>query len=84
MAIDPLDVLFAARLASNFARQFQRDVVIDIYCYRRHGHNETDEPAFTQPHLVREDHDRIHQSRTLFRQRLIAGRRATAERLDAM
>ncbi len=51
---DPEAVAQVVRLALEFRRQFQRDVVIDIYCYRRHGHNEGDEPAFTQPQLYRE------------------------------
>ena len=48
---DPVAVIEMARLALEFRQEFGRDVVVDIYCYRRHGHNEGDEPAFTQPDL---------------------------------
>jgi len=46
---DPEAVVHVARLATDFRQTFHRDVVIDMFCYRRHGHNEGDEPAFTQP-----------------------------------
>jgi len=50
---DPEAVCYVAELALDFRQKFQRDVVIDMVCYRRHGHNESDEPAFTQPLLYR-------------------------------
>ena len=46
---DPEAVVHAAKVATEFRQLFQRDVVIDIFCYRRFGHNEGDEPMFTQP-----------------------------------
>ncbi len=46
---DPEAVVFAAKIAVEFRQKFHKPVVIDMFCYRRHGHNEGDEPAFTQP-----------------------------------
>lgn len=67
---DPLAVAWCANIALEFRQQFKRDVVIDIYCYRRHGHNESDEPLFTQPSLYSEisGHPSVA---TIFRSRLI-------------
>ena len=50
---DPEAVAQVVRLSMEFRRTFQRDVVIDMYCYRRRGHNESDEPSFTQPLLYK-------------------------------
>ncbi len=50
---DPEAVIFCARMAAEYRMRFAADIVLDIVCYRRHGHNETDEPAFTQPMMYK-------------------------------
>jgi 2-oxoglutarate dehydrogenase E1 component len=50
---DPEAVVHCARIATEFRELFHKDVVIDMFCYRRFGHNETDEPSFTQPLMYR-------------------------------
>ena len=74
-------VVYVTRLAMEFRRQFHRDVVIDLYGYRRHGHNEGDEPAFTQPQLYREIAARapIHER---YRDELIRLGRVTREEAE--
>ncbi|MEM7122252.1 MAG: 2-oxoglutarate dehydrogenase E1 component [Pseudomonadota bacterium] len=80
---DPEAVIHVARLAAEFRQEFGRDVVIDIFCYRRHGHNEGDEPAFTQPIMYRT----IAQhptTRQLYTERLISEGAMTAKQADQM
>ena len=61
---DPEAVAHVVRLAMDFRRQFKRDVVIDMYCFRRRGHNEGDEPEFTQPDMYKviEKRESVRQS----------------------
>ena len=84
-ADDPEAAVLAARLAIGFRQRFAKDVVIDLIGYRRHGHNEGDDPSFTQPVLYRKI--AAHETaRALYEARLIeegAVDRAVAERLAA-
>jgi 2-oxoglutarate dehydrogenase E1 component len=50
---NPEAVVHVAKIATEFRQRFQKPVVIDMFCYRKHGHNESDEPAFTQPIMYR-------------------------------
>ena len=79
----PMDVLFVTELALEFRQRFSRDVVVDIVCYRRHGHNEGDEPAFTLPKTYREisGHD---TPLALFRRELIESGQLTEAEANAI
>jgi 2-oxoglutarate dehydrogenase E1 component len=80
---DPEAVIHCAEMALEFRQEFKKDVVIDMYCYRRHGHNEGDEPSFTQPKL----YEKIRNHPTPFEvytKRLLAEGSITQEELDSM
>jgi 2-oxoglutarate dehydrogenase E1 component len=70
---DPLAVKFVSDLAFDFRQQFGRDVVIDLYSYRRFGHNEGDEPSFTQPDLYAKIEKRPSVTQLYKRELLDAG-----------
>ncbi|RNF85306.1 2-oxoglutarate dehydrogenase E1 component [Montanilutibacter psychrotolerans] len=80
---DPEAVVFCAELALDFRQRFGKDVVIDLVCYRRNGHNEADEPAATQPVMYQVI--RKHKTpRELYANRLIADGSLTAEEAQAL
>src|SRR5689334_15238731 len=68
---DPEAVVYAAKVATEYRQKFQKPVVIDMFCYRRFGHNEGDEPSFTQPLMYKKI--RAHPSVTeIYAKKLIA------------
>lgn len=75
---DPEAVVHVARLAIEFRQKFKKDVVIDMFCYRRFGHNEGDEPSFTQP-LMYKQIKKQKTTRELYAEQLIAEKVMTAE-----
>jgi len=80
---EPEAVVFASRMAAEFRQQFATDFVLDIVCYRRHGHNENDEPAFTQPIMYRAIKE-MPTTRELYAQRLTREGVITAADAQAM
>jgi 2-oxoglutarate dehydrogenase E1 component len=78
---DPEAVVQAARLAMGFRQQWKKDVIIDLVCYRRHGHNELDDPTFTQPVMYQKI--AAHPSTlTLYREHLVHEGVVTEEQVD--
>jgi 2-oxoglutarate dehydrogenase E1 component len=80
---EPEAVVFASRVAAEFRQQFGGDFVLDIVCYRRHGHNENDEPAFTQPIMYRAIRE-MKTTRELYAERLARQGVVSAEDAQGM
>jgi 2-oxoglutarate dehydrogenase E1 component len=80
---DPEAVVFVIELALKYRQEFHRDVVVDMVCYRRFGHNEADEPAFTQPLMYRKIKARP-SVRKLYADQLLAASEVPPEVVDSM
>jgi len=80
---DPEAVVFAAKVAIEFRQKFHKPVVIDMFCYRRFGHNEGDEPSFTQPEMYKKI--RAHRSTLqIYADRLVAEGVLTSKEVDGL
>ncbi len=82
-ADDPDAVIMVTRLAIDYRMTFRKDVVIDMVCYRRHGHNEADEPKATQP-MMYSKIDELPTTRAIYANRLIDERLITQQQSDDM
>ncbi|NDE95200.1 MAG: 2-oxoglutarate dehydrogenase E1 component, partial [Proteobacteria bacterium] len=78
---DPEAVVYATRIATEFRLKFNRDVVVDLICYRRFGHNEGDEPSFTQPLMYQKikAHPSVYK---IYGSKLVSENTITKELLD--
>ena len=80
---DPEAVVHVAKIAIEFRQRFQKPVVVDMFCYRRFGHNESDEPAFTQPIMYRKI--RSHPTAVqIYSKQLVESGVLTREEVDGM
>jgi 2-oxoglutarate dehydrogenase E1 component len=82
-ADDPDAVVFVTQMAMDYRNEFKGDVVIDLVCYRRRGHNEADEPAATQPMMYQEIR-KLKTTRTLYAERLVAAGVVTEDDVKQM
>ncbi len=80
---DPDAAIRVVQIAFDYRQQFKKDVVIDMICYRRHGHNEGDDPSYTQPLMYRKIKEHPSVS-TLYQQRLVREGAATDAECDAV
>ena len=82
-ADDPEAVIKVTRIALEFRNKFKKDVVIDMVCYRRHGHNEADEPSATQPMMYKKIRA-LESTRELYVRKVVAENVLTQEQCDIM
>jgi len=80
---DPESVVFAARIATEYRQKFGKDVVIDLICYRRYGHNEGDDPSFTQPLMYKTIKGK-KSTRDVYGEHLVANGTITADEFTTM
>ncbi len=80
---DPEAVVMVTRLALQYRKKFKKDVVIDIMCYRRHGHNEADEPSATQPMMYRKIRA-LETTREIYAKKIVQEKVLTQEQCDTM
>jgi 2-oxoglutarate dehydrogenase E1 component len=80
---DPEAAVAVAELAFEFRQKFGKDVVIDMVCYRRHGHNEGDEPAFTQPVMYEKIKDRV-SVREIYTEKLVTSGELTRQEAETI
>ena len=80
---DPEAVVFAMKLATEYRQRFKKDVVVDMFCYRRFGHNEGDEPSFTQPLMYKRIKNQS-STRTIYADRLVREGVMTSDETDQM
>ena len=80
---DPEAVVFATKIAFDFRMQFKRDIVVDLVCYRRHGHNEADEPSITQP-VMYQKINKMRPLREIYAEQLIAAGVTTEDNVNRL
>lgn len=80
---DPEAVAYVCKLAVEFRQEFNRDVVVDVFCYRRYGHNEGDEPMFTQPLMYKAIKQKKSPA-TIYAEQLIAEGATSQDKVDSI
>jgi len=80
---DPEAVVTVTRIALEYRNKFKKDVVIDLVCYRRHGHNEADEPSATQPMMYKKIHA-LESTRAIYAKKIVEDQVLTQEQCDIM